>query len=313
MQSDAQHRLDPFVAAVDAIGDSWTFLITREAFFGAQRFDQFSSKLNISKSRLSERLKHLVATEIFGRSQYETAPPRFEYLLTPKGRAIYPIALTMIDWGKKWGKAKSDVELIHTPCGHPLRPISACRACGEEVAPQDIVWPPIIPLDQAILDTANVRGWRKMSDISGVSQRKDPAIKALSAAGDRWSMLIMYGAQQRDFRFREARAKLGIADNILSSRLHDLVANGLLERTDVSKQAAYRATEAGLGMLQTVLATRTWAEDQLVEGQDQWNAMTHKSCGATLRTDITCAHCGEVVEPQHIVVRPNLRLVPINE
>jgi len=142
-----------------------------------------------------------------------------------------------------------------------------------------------------------------MSDISAVSQRKDPAIKALSAAGDRWSMLIMYGAQQREFRFREARAKLGIADNILSSRLQDLVANGLLERTDASKQAAYRATRAGLGMLQTVLATRTWAEDQLVEGHRRWNTMKHKTCGVALRADVSCAHCGEVVEPQDITVR----------
>ena len=304
MKSSPLPPLDPFVAAVDVIGDAWTFLITREAFFGATRFDEFASGLKISSSRLAERLKHLVTLGLFERVPYETAPPRYRYLFTQRGLGIYAIALSMIAWGQKWRTTESDVELIHANCGHPIVPTYNCRNCGETVRAEDIRWPPIVPLSQVLLDETSVRGWRKMPNVMSVASRKDPATEVLKAIGDRWSMLIMYGAQQKAFRFREAQSKLGIAHNILSARLKSLVADGLLERVDDSKQAPYRATAAGFDLLKTILVTRSWAIDFL-DTDRPWAEVTHAPCGAHLRVDLHCAHCSEKIKPQDVTVRFN--------
>ncbi|MEO1305489.1 MAG: helix-turn-helix domain-containing protein [Pseudomonadota bacterium] len=301
MKSPNSPSLDPFVAAVDVIGDAWTFLITREAFFGASKFDDFASGLKISSSRLTERLKHLVALGLFERKQYQASPPRFEYRFTSRGFGVYAIALSMIAWGQKWRSAESDVELVHASCGKPIVPKYVCRDCGEEIRPQELIWPPIIPLHQALADETSVRGWRKLPDVMSVAARKDPATEVLKVAGDRWSMLIMYGALQREFRFREAHSKLGIAHNILSSRLKALVSEGLLEREDAARQAPYRATKAGKDLLSTVLVTRTWALDHLIDQDRTWNQIIHTPCGSDLRVDIQCAHCGEVITPQNVI------------
>ena len=303
MNAPASPSLDPFVAAVDVIGDAWTFLITREAFFGARKFDDFSRELKISSSRLAERLKHLVALGLFERKQYQASPPRFEYRFTSRGFGVYAIALSMIAWGQKWQSAESDVELVHASCGKPIVPKYVCRDCGEEIRPKDLKWPPIIPLNQALADETSVRGWRKLPNVMSVATRKDPATEVLKVAGDRWSMLIIYGALQREFRFREAHSKLGIAHNILSSRLKALVSEGLLEREDTARQAPYRATKAGQDLLSSVLVTRTWALDHLVDPDRTWNQLIHEPCGSDLRIDIQCAHCGELITPQNVIPR----------
>lgn len=295
-------KLDPFVAAVDALGDAWTFLITREAFFGATRFDDFSKRLRIPKARLSERLKHLVASDLLSRELYQSSPPRYEYRLTERGMDVYPIALNMIEWGKKWTDVRSDVTLLHADCGHSLSVRAVCRTCGDEVRAEDLIWPPIIPLNQAITDESTVRGWKRVVDPASVSTRQDPASGVLNVAGDRWSMLITYGALQRQFRFREAQAKLGIAHNILTARLKSLVAGGVLERADAGKQSPYRISSAGLDLLPSVLALRTWALDHLVDAPEQWNVIRHQPCGANIHTDVWCNHCSTKVTPQSVVV-----------
>lgn len=303
MESSEPKVLDPFVAAVDSIGDAWTFLITREAFFGATRFDAFAAGLKISTSRLAERLKHLVALGVFERSQYEISPPRYEYRFTQRGLGVYSIALAMIDWGTRWRSAETDVELIHNNCGHTIVPKFVCRDCGDEIRADDIEWPPIVPLRQALIDEASVRGWRKIPDVRSVANRIDPATEVLNVAGDRWSMLIMYGAVQREFRFREAQNKLGIAHNILSSRLKALVSAGVLERVGDSKQAPYRASAAGRDLLNTILVTRTWALDHLLESDLTWSKLKHRPCSSDLRVDLQCSHCLEALRPQDVKVK----------
>ncbi|MEM1144631.1 MAG: helix-turn-helix domain-containing protein [Pseudomonadota bacterium] len=299
-------KLDPFVAAVDALGDAWTFLITREAFFGANRFDDFSKRLRISRTRLSERLKHLVASGLLTRELYQDSPPRYEYRLTQRGLDVYPIALHMIEWGKKWTRIKSDVALRHSDCGHTLGVRAVCRCCGEEVKTEDLIWPPIVPLDQAVTDKSNVRGWKRVVDVASVSTRQDPAEGLLGVVGDRWSMLIIYGALQREFRFREAQAKLGIAHNILSARLKNLVSAGVLERTNPGRQAPYRISSSGEDLLPAILAMRTWAMDHLVDDAAEWNAILHRQCGSNIRTDASCKHCARAVTPRSVLVKaPN--------
>lgn len=295
--------LDPYVAAVDALGDGWTFLITREAFFGATRFDDFRKQLKIPKARLSERLKHLVTAKLFSREPYQDSPPRYEYRLTQRGFDLYPIALHMIEWGRRRTSLKSDVTLVHAACGHSLSVRAACRCCGEEVRAEDLLWPPIVPLDQTITGTSNVRAWKRMKGVDSVSTRQDPATSVLDVAGDRWSMLIIYGAIQREFKFREAQAKLGIAHNVLSARLKSLVAEGILERPTTGRQAPYRISTEGIDLLPIILAMRTWAIDHLVDNPEGWNAIIHRPCGSNIETDPWCTACSTKVTPESVMIQ----------
>ena len=92
----------PLARALEHLSDSWNVLILREAFFGARRFDDFASKLEIPSNTLTARLKSLVAGGILERRQYHERPPRFEYVLTEKGRDLRPVLLTLFAWGTKY-------------------------------------------------------------------------------------------------------------------------------------------------------------------------------------------------------------------
>lgn len=300
MDNETKPVRDAYLAAVDEIGDAWTFLITREAFFGATRFQEFCDTLNISRARLTERLKYLTEIGVFERRRYNESTRRFEYRFTDKGLAIYPVALTMISWGENWRSISRTPNLRHASCGAALTVKPACKKCLNPIDPKDLHWPKIQPLNAAMPAGGNVRGWRKMASFDAASKRSDPAIEALKAVGDRWSMLIVYGAMQTEFRFREAQSKLGLAHNILSDRLKHLLAEDILERTDSGKRAAYRITPAGQAMLDIILTMRTWALDWIPRKDHRWNKLTHQPCGTNLRVVCLCEHCGEQIVPQEV-------------
>src|ERR1700733_10739998 len=81
----------PVGRAVETVGEWWSILILRDAFQGSTRFDEFQKSLGIAPNILSRRLAHLVATGMLARRRYSERPPRYEYLLTPKGRDFFPV------------------------------------------------------------------------------------------------------------------------------------------------------------------------------------------------------------------------------
>jgi DNA-binding HxlR family transcriptional regulator len=93
----------PVAAALAVIGDKWTLLAIRDFLrFGHRRFQELEASLEgISPNTLSARLKRLEETGVVERRYYEEHPPRAEYVLTEKGKALGPIILAM----KRWGQA----------------------------------------------------------------------------------------------------------------------------------------------------------------------------------------------------------------
>ncbi|WP_237443758.1 winged helix-turn-helix transcriptional regulator [Sinobacterium norvegicum] len=117
----------------DLIGDRWTLLLLIAAFFGAKRYDSFAKTLNIASNILTARLNLLVDVEVFERSDYQLNPPRSEYLLTTKGRSLYPIVMSLRQWVIDWlPEEEQGAELIHQPCGQPLKVAVHCGHCGEK-------------------------------------------------------------------------------------------------------------------------------------------------------------------------------------
>ena len=89
-------------------------------------------------------------------------------------------------------------------------------------------------------------------------------LSALEVMGERWSFMILRAAFSGLHHFEEFQAELGIARNILSSRLQRLVSHGILERMVMEydrRKIAYRLTEKGVGLLPTMVALRQWGEE----------------------------------------------------
>ena len=119
--------------SVDILGDWWTPLVLREAYYGLRRFDEFEASLRIGRNVLTQRLKRLVDEGLLERVQYSERPPRFEYRLTEKGRDFWPVLAAMAAWGDRWldrGRGEP-VLLRHTTCDHLTTATVACSHCGE--------------------------------------------------------------------------------------------------------------------------------------------------------------------------------------
>jgi DNA-binding HxlR family transcriptional regulator len=102
MQPKSTPRTEcPAACALETVGEWWSILILRDAFQGMTRFDEFQKSLGIAPNILSRRLAHLVATGMLERRRYIERPPRYEYLLTPKGRDFFPVVVALFTWGNK--------------------------------------------------------------------------------------------------------------------------------------------------------------------------------------------------------------------
>jgi DNA-binding HxlR family transcriptional regulator len=126
--------------ALSVIGERWTMLILREAFFGVKRFEQMQRDLGIARNILADRLQKLVGHGILERVRYQDRPQRFEYRLTEKGLDLYPSIVTLMRWGDKHlaGELGAPVTLMHRTCGHETEPQLTCSECGETLAAKDV-------------------------------------------------------------------------------------------------------------------------------------------------------------------------------
>ena len=88
-------------ATLNIVGDRWTILVLRDLFQGRRRFNDLLESLEgISPNLLADRLKRMEENAIVTRVLYSEHPPRAEYLLTEKGRALGPVLQAMRDWGR---------------------------------------------------------------------------------------------------------------------------------------------------------------------------------------------------------------------
>ena len=88
--------------ALEVLGDWWTLLIVRDAFFGVRRFKDFQADLGIAKNVLADRLAHLVEHGIFEKVDVGRTGTRFEYRLTEKGEALLPVLTALREWSDEW-------------------------------------------------------------------------------------------------------------------------------------------------------------------------------------------------------------------
>jgi DNA-binding HxlR family transcriptional regulator len=107
-------------------------LILRDAFLGVRRFDDFVGRLGIARNVLAARLDTLVAAGILERRPYDEARNRYDYVLTAKGLALWPVLTAIRQWGDEWvlGEGNEPIVLEHRECGHISHAVMTCSACG---------------------------------------------------------------------------------------------------------------------------------------------------------------------------------------
>ena len=130
----------PIARSLERVGEWWSILILRNALYGLTRFDEFQKTLAIAPNILARRLNVLVEAGLLERRQYCAKPPRFEYLLTHRGRDFRPVLLTLMAWGNKhFAPEGKFVMLVDSHTGLEADPVLMDAVTGERITEQDHV------------------------------------------------------------------------------------------------------------------------------------------------------------------------------
>ncbi|MDF3837770.1 helix-turn-helix domain-containing protein [Cupriavidus basilensis] len=125
----------PIARGLERVGEWWSMLLMREAFYGTRRFDDFQKNLDIAPNMLTRRLGALVEEGLLERRQYSEKPPRYEYVLTQCGRDFLPVLLAMLAWGNKhFAPEGTSVELLDKETGRLVEPVLVDGGTGERLS-----------------------------------------------------------------------------------------------------------------------------------------------------------------------------------
>ena len=132
----------PIARSLEVIGERWTLLIVRDAFYGVRRFTDFQSHLGIPKAVLSQRLTLLVQEGVLDSAAASTGG-RDEYVLTSKGRKLWPVLRALTQWGaENYQTTEQRRTFAHVECGGRVDLEGVCGRCGETPDPADMMASP---------------------------------------------------------------------------------------------------------------------------------------------------------------------------
>jgi DNA-binding HxlR family transcriptional regulator len=128
-------------AALEIVGERWSFLILRGAFNGLAHFEEFQSTLGIARNILSNRLVRLVEHEILRREPDPADRRKIAYRLTEKGRALLPVLIALRQWGEKWVTCcPSNPVLVDKGSRRPVAPVAVRAADGRALDLSELEW-----------------------------------------------------------------------------------------------------------------------------------------------------------------------------
>jgi DNA-binding HxlR family transcriptional regulator len=141
----------PVARPLDAIGDWWSLLIIRDAFDGLTRFGEFQRNLGLAKNILSARLHNLVRHGIMDAVPASDGGPYQEYVLTEKGRGLFPLLVALRQWGEDFFFApdESHVLLVDRKRGLPVRKLELRSQDGRVLGPEDTAVLPLPDLPES--------------------------------------------------------------------------------------------------------------------------------------------------------------------
>ena len=136
----------PIARSMEAIGDCWSMLLIRNAMMGQRRFSEFQKDLGLAKNILSDRLRMLVADGIFTTEPAADGSAYQDYVLTGKGRAVFPIMVALRQWGEDFAFSPGEPTniLIDRETGKQVSRLELHAADGRLLGLGDTTIKPII-------------------------------------------------------------------------------------------------------------------------------------------------------------------------
>ncbi|MDT5206205.1 MAG: hypothetical protein QOD34_2841 [Mycobacterium sp.] len=281
------------------LGDEWTLLIIQQALLGASRYGEFMQRLPISNTVLSNRLRALTDSDILVRAPYQSRPVRAEYLITQRGRAFWPVLLSIWDWERRWvpDHVHQLPGMRHTQCGSHFAPTLACRACGEAVTEKDVAarWGPSGSWSRSVPEATT----RRRSSADGERGQAGLFPETMSVFGNRWAAAVLVCAFLGTSRFSDFQTQLGAPPSLLSGRLQTFCANGVL---CTSRETNYQLTEKGRAFFPVIVAALQCGQHWFRAPEGPAVTLTHLGCGKPLIGQLTCDQCARPRKGAHVRV-----------
>ncbi|WP_375403151.1 winged helix-turn-helix transcriptional regulator [uncultured Sphingomonas sp.] len=128
-------------AALEAVGERWSFLILRASFNGLHHFEEFLSELGIARNILADRLGRLVRHGILGREPCPDDRRKVEYRLTEKGFALLPTMIALRQWGEQWETNEPAFPvLVDERDRLPIQQVAVLSHDGRALGKHDLIW-----------------------------------------------------------------------------------------------------------------------------------------------------------------------------
>lgn len=268
------------------LGDEWTLLVVQQALLGVTRFGEFKARLPISNSVLTARLRALTNEGLLDRRAYQANPQRFEYMLTPRGRALWPVLLSIWEWERRWvpDHAERLPGMQHAACATTFAPSVTCRSCGAVVDEKDVAaqWGPSGSWRRSVPDTATRR--RSQGDQHSAAGLFP---QTMSVLGNRWGFALLVAAFVGIKRFTEFQTRLGAPPGSVADRLSTFTAIGVFD----GDGDGYRLTEKGRALFPVVVTALQWAQRWYETAEGPAVLLTHN--GHRFTAALTCDQCGE--------------------
>ena len=132
--------LCPAARSLDSIGEWWSLLIVRNALFGMRRFSDFQEDLGLAKNILSVRLKKLVARGIMEQVPASDGSAYQEYVLTKKGRELFPVIVALRQWGENnlFARGEKRLQIVDKRTRKPPRRLDVQNVRGNALTANDV-------------------------------------------------------------------------------------------------------------------------------------------------------------------------------
>jgi DNA-binding HxlR family transcriptional regulator len=134
----------PIARSLDSLGDWWSLLIIRDAFLGVRRFSEFQKSLGCARNILTVRLRALVDYGVLKTAPASDGSAYQEYLLTPKGRGVFPVLVALRQWSEEFSPSRDEFStwLVDREKGRPVRKLELHSRDGRLLGAADTMLKP---------------------------------------------------------------------------------------------------------------------------------------------------------------------------
>jgi DNA-binding HxlR family transcriptional regulator len=286
------------------LGDEWTLLIIQQSLLGATRYGEFMERLPISNSVLTNRLRALTHNGLLVRTTYRTRPVRAEYLITQRGRAFWPVLLSIWEWERRWvpDHVHRLPAMHHTVCDSDFAPTLTCRSCAEVVTEKEVAarWGPSGSWPRSVPEAVTRR--RSTTEDNRGQAGLFPA--TMSVFGNRWAAALLVCAFLGTSRFTDFQTQLGAPPSLLAGRLQTFCANGVLcvARQTGPTRARYQLTEKGRAFFPVIITALQCGQHWFHAPEGPAVLITHLGCGEPFTGGLTCDQCAQPLKGTQVSV-----------